>query len=233
MEITIRELYGIQELSASTVNDVQRGFEELVTPGFYKRILRDKAHIQSCQVNQWPLMKSKMPDFLMADMDVSALIEAPGNNEYGEKACIRVNNLEDWHKVITWWFDHYSEYVVGVKIGLAYRRKLDFEWVDSAMAEKLFARKLNGDQIATDEQKKIEDHLFWYVIKKATEKNLPVKMHTGYHAQWVGKKDGMNLNNVRNNSVDACRLSEQSPETQLCLKAWIGKKSDRSGQKCN
>ena len=215
VEITLMELYGIPELSAETVNDVQRRYEESVTPGFYKRILRDKANISSCQVNRWPLLKSKMPDFLMSDLDASAFIEGPGKNEYGEAARIQVNTLEDWHKVINWWFDHYSAYVVGVKIGLAYRRKLDFELVDSTIAEKVFARKLNGDQIAAEEQKKVEDHLFWYVINKATENNLPVKIHTGYHAQWVGKNDQMNLYNVRNNPVDACRLCDLSRETRF------------------
>jgi len=215
VEITIRELYGIPELSAATVEDVQRGFEGSVAPGFYKRILRDKANIQSCQVNQWPLMKSKMPDFLMTDMDVSAFIETPGNNEYAEAAHLPVKTLEDWHKVITWWFDRYSAYVVGVKIGLAYRRKLDFEQVDSAIPEQIFARKLNGDLITAEEQKKIEDHLFWYVINEATANNLPVKMHTGYHAQWADKNDQMNLYNVRNNPADASRLCDQSPETRF------------------
>ncbi len=215
VEITFRELYGIQELSAETINDVQRGYEKMVIPGFYKHILKDKANILSCQVNHWPLMKSKMPDFLMSDLDVSELIGGPGNNKYGETAQIQVNTLEDWHKVINWWFDHYGPYVVGVKIGMAYNRELDFEVVDSTVAEKIFARKLNGDQITVVEQKKIEDHLFWYVISKATESNLPVKIHTGYHAQWAGKPVQMNLHNVRNNPVDVCRLCDLSPETRF------------------
>jgi predicted TIM-barrel fold metal-dependent hydrolase len=216
VEITLRDLYGISELSAATVNDLQQKYEAMVKPGFYKYILKDKANIQSCQVNRWPLLKSKMPDFLMSDLDVSQMIEWPGNyNNLSETAQIHVNTLEDWHKVIDWWFDHYSDYVVGLKIGLAYRRKLDFEMVDPVIAEKLFARKFNGDQITAEEQKKIEDHLFWYVIGKATGKNLPVKMHTGYHAQWAGKTDRMNLYNVRDNAVDACRLCDLSPETRF------------------
>jgi predicted TIM-barrel fold metal-dependent hydrolase len=156
-----------------------------------------------------------MPDFLMPDMDVSSLIEGPGNNEFGKTAGINVNTLEDWHKVINWWFDHYSAYVTGVKIGLAYRRKLDFELVDPAVAGGMFTRKFNGEQLSAEEQKKIDDHLFWYVIGQATRNNLPVKMHTGYHAQWAGKNDQMNLYNVRNNPVDVCRLCDLSPETRF------------------
>jgi uncharacterized protein len=215
VEITIRELYGIPELSAATVNDLQQKYEGMVKPGFYKYILKEKSNIHSCQVNRWPLLKSKMPDFLMSDMDVSQMIESPGNNNLSETAQIHVNTLDDWHKVIDWWFNHYGAYVVGTKIGLAYRRKLDFERADPGVAEKLLARKLNGEQITAEEQKKIEDHLFWYVTGKATENNLPVKIHTGYHAQWAGKTDQMNLYNVRNNAVDACRLCDLAPETRF------------------
>jgi len=215
VEITIRELYGIPELSSATVNELQQKFESMVKPGFYKYILKEKCNIQSCQVNHWPLLKSRMPDFLMSDLDVSQMIEWPGNNDLSESAHLHVNTLEDWHKVITWWFDQYGAYVTGIKIGLAYQRKLDFEKVDFPVAEKLFARKLNGEQISAEEQKKISDHLFWYVIGIATGKNLPVKIHTGYHAQWAGKTDRMNLYNVRNNAVDACRLCDLSPETRF------------------
>ena len=85
VEITIRELYGIPELSAATVNDLQQKYEGMVKPGFYKYILKDKANIQSCQVNHWPLLKSNMPDFLMSDMDASQLIDWPGNNKYAKR----------------------------------------------------------------------------------------------------------------------------------------------------
>ncbi len=61
----------------------------------------------------------------------------------------------------------------------------------------------------------MEDHLFWYVVGKATEYQLPVKLHTGYLAQWKGKTDRMQLKKVRNNPVDACYLCDQSKDTKF------------------
>ena len=51
--------------------------------------------------------------------------------------------------------------------------------------EKIFAKKVAGESLAAEEQKALEDHLFWYAVRKATECGLPVKLHTGYY---VGRK---------------------------------------------
>jgi predicted TIM-barrel fold metal-dependent hydrolase len=160
-------------------------------------------------------MKSEMPDFLMSDLDVSEMIGWPGNKKYGEQANLSVNSLEDWHKVIDWWFNKYAPFVVGIKISLAYARRLDFEMVESEIAGEIYSRKMRGEKLSEEEQKKLQDHLFWYVLKQATDKNLPVKMHTGYHAQWAGKADRMNLYNMRNNPADAGRLCDLAPNTRF------------------
>jgi predicted TIM-barrel fold metal-dependent hydrolase len=215
VELTIRELYGIKEFSAATINEVQQKYEELVKPGFYKQILTEKGNIQSCQVNHWPLMKSEMPDFLMSDLDVSEMIASPGNMKYAEPGQLSVNTLEDWHQVINWWFAKYAPFVVGIKVSLAYSRTLDFEKIEAEVAEKIYARRINGEPVSDKEHKKLQDHFFWYVIGKATENNLPVKIHTGYHAQWVGKTDNMNLYNVRNNPADAARLCDLATDTRF------------------
>ena len=44
-------LYGVEDLSAATVDKVQAGYEQTRRPGFYRRILCELAKIESCQVN--------------------------------------------------------------------------------------------------------------------------------------------------------------------------------------
>src|SRR5208283_4385135 len=51
VRISLRELYGVENLSADTVERVQEGYEKTRKPGFYRRILRDLGNIESCQVN--------------------------------------------------------------------------------------------------------------------------------------------------------------------------------------
>ncbi|MEW6071661.1 MAG: hypothetical protein AB1726_03575 [Planctomycetota bacterium] len=48
VRIAIRELYDVEELSASTVDRVQAGYESFRRAGFYETLLRDRAGIESC-----------------------------------------------------------------------------------------------------------------------------------------------------------------------------------------
>jgi len=43
VRLAIRELYGVEELSATTVRKIQAGYEQTRRPGFYRRILQDLA----------------------------------------------------------------------------------------------------------------------------------------------------------------------------------------------
>lgn len=74
---------------------------------------------------------------------------------------------------------------------------------------------MQGKSVSPEERKKLEDHLFWYVVGQATKMDLPVKMHLGYHAQWAGKTSQMQLAMVRNNPSDACRLCDESKDTRF------------------
>ena len=49
--ISMRQLYGVDDLSADTVEKVQAGYEKLRRPGFYRQILCELGKIESCQVN--------------------------------------------------------------------------------------------------------------------------------------------------------------------------------------
>lgn len=215
VRIAIRELYGIEELSAQTIDQLQKAYIELVAPGFYKKILQEMANIESCQVNAYPLLKSEMPDFLMTDFWADALITSACNSQYAKAAGIEPRLLTDWYRVIDWWFGKYGKYVVAVKISQAYSRGIDFLKTPYEEAEPIYNRLMQGNQGSPADRKKLEDHLFWYVVGQATKMDLPVKMHLGYHAQWAGKTNQMQLAMVRNNPADACRLCDESKDTRF------------------
>jgi len=63
VRIAIRELYGVDELSAGTIQTVQAGYEKVRKPGFYKYVLTECGGIESCQVNSLgePFRKTSMP----------------------------------------------------------------------------------------------------------------------------------------------------------------------------
>ncbi len=211
--ITLRLLYGVDGLSADTVQQVQDSYERLRQPGFYRRILCEQANIESCQVNCMdpPFRQSTMPTLLMQDLSIVGMLAGPNLKMYGEPAGIEPTDLNDWHQVIDWWFLKYGPYAVAVKSQDAYRREIDYQPVSKDQAAEIFARKVKGQPITPEQQKALEDHLFWYAVKKSTEANLPVKLHTGYYAG----QNGMPLERLLHNAGSACDLCRTAPETRF------------------
>jgi uncharacterized protein len=209
--ITIRELYGIDDLNAKTVGSLQSGYENLRNPGFYSKILQDLAKIESCQVVNVDkvFIKSDTPLMLMQDIHATGMIEGPDVPLFAQPAGITVNTLADWHRVIDWWFNKYGKYATAIKVATAYSRNLDFDRVEDEKAEPIFAKKINGQSLSNEEKKKLEDHLFWYVATQAAEAKLPIKLHTGMYAS----TGIMPLSRVSQNAAAAAELCKKAPET--------------------
>ena len=80
VRISIQELYGVEELSEETIAKVQAGYEQTRRAGFYRRILQDRAKIESCQVNSLtgePFKQSDMPTLLMQDLSIVGMFAGP------------------------------------------------------------------------------------------------------------------------------------------------------------
>jgi len=80
--------YGIEDLSLQTVDRLQEAYQQLQKPGFYRLILQEKAGIETCLVNQWPILESEMPDLLKTDLFVSGMIDGAGSSMYSQPAGI-------------------------------------------------------------------------------------------------------------------------------------------------
>lgn len=211
--ISMRQLYGVDDLSAATVEQIQAGYEQLRQPGFYQRILCDMGKIESCQVNSFGsgFRESTMPTLMMQDISIVGMYVGPDLEMFGKPTGISVSELSDWHKVIDWWFTKYSTYAVAVKSQDAYRRDIDYTPVPAEQVADTFKKRLEGQPIDPVQQKALEDHLFWYAAQKSTEHQLPVKLHTGYYAG----QNSMPLSRLIHNAGSACDLCRNSPETQF------------------
>jgi predicted TIM-barrel fold metal-dependent hydrolase len=213
VRIAMQQLYDVDDLSAATVRKVQAGYEKTRRPGFYKRVLCDLAGIESCHVNCLgaPFGESDMPTLLMQDISIVGMFAGPNLDGFGKPTGIDVKSLSDWHRVIDWWFDKYGKYAVAVKSQNAYGRDIDYEQVPAEKAEGIFKKRLEGQKLTAPEKKALEDHLFWYAVGKATEHNLPVKLHTGYYAG----QNSMPLGRLIHNAGSACDLCRRAPETRF------------------
>jgi len=213
INLTFKQLYDVDELSSKTIKKVQAGYERVRRRGFYKHILCDLANIESCQVNclTEPFKESDMPTLLMQDLSILGMFAWIGLEPYGKPSGITVKSLADWYKVIDWWFNKYGRYAVAVKSQNAYVRDIDYEKVPSEKVESIFKKKINKQPVTKEEWKMLQDHLFWYAVKKADEFNLPVKLHTGYYAG----NNKMPLSRLIKNPGSATELCRLSPKTRF------------------
>jgi predicted TIM-barrel fold metal-dependent hydrolase len=88
---------------------------------------------------------------------------------------------------------------------------LDYAQIPAEVAAPIFRRLVKGEPITGADRKKLEDHLFWFCVRLATERDLPVKLHTGYHAG----HSSMNLDWVQQNARHACDLLRRAPDTRF------------------
>jgi hypothetical protein len=214
VRIAIRELYGVEELNAATVGEVQAGYERLRRPGFYRQVLVDRARIESCQVNCLTgeaFKESAQPTLLMQDLSIVGMFAGPNFNQYAPPTGVTVRSLSDWHRVIDWWFEQYAPYAVAVKSQNAYSRDIDYERVPPERAEPVFRQVLERGPVTAEDRKRLEDHLFWYAVDRATAHGLPVKLHTGYYAG----QNGMPLARLRHNAGSATDLCRRGPDARF------------------
>jgi len=213
VRIAMKVLYGVDDLSDGTIGQVQAGYEKVRRPGFYKHILRDLSGIESTQVNclERPFMKSAQPTLLMQDLSIVGMFQGPAFDVFGGPAGINVASLSDWHRVIDWWFHEYGPYAVAVKSQNAYARDIDYQQTPAEKVEAVFKKVHKKEPHTAEERKSLEDHLFFYAVKKATEADLPVKLHTGYYAG----QNYMPLSRLINNPGSVTALCRAVPSTRF------------------
>ncbi|MFP4026056.1 MAG: amidohydrolase family protein [Thiohalospira sp.] len=208
---TINDLYDISELQEKSIPEFQEKYISYRKKGFYKDTLK-RANIKCCVVNPpgRPFKETESPKFLHQDIDAMGMIRMDFE-KLNENIVPEISELNDWLEIINWWFDKYADYAVGVKIGIAYYRRLDFNKTTIEIANSLFSKKLKGEKLCETEEKTLQDYLFWYVVDLATKNRLPVKFHTGHQAM----NNFMNLENVMFNPADCATLCRLSPETKF------------------
>lgn len=215
VDLAVRKLYEAEGLGRDTVRKIQDSYRKTIQPGFYRKILQDVARIESCQVNSLdgPFSRSSQPQLLMQDISILGMHMGPDIETFAPPTGIEVEDLADWHRVIDWWFEQYGPYAVAVKSQAAYSRNIDFQDIPPERAEKVFRKIVAGEDLESEERKDLEDHLFWYCVRKATALNLPVKLHTGYYAGL----NSMPLGRLQGNAAAASDLCRVAPDTRFVL----------------
>lgn len=214
---SISELYGVDDLTDATVLTVDERLRGAIAPGFTRRILRETARVDHCQVNSLeyqPFCETSLPDLLLQDIAGPTLVAEWKNRSLWELAGIEVRTLYDYHRVLDHVYERFGRQAVALKNQMNYQRRLDFAEVDAQTAAPLFEKDLtDANGLSPVERKAVEDHLFHYCVRKAAEHGLPVKLHAGYYSG----NNWMPLDRLVYNGGDLCRLLAIHPDVSFVI----------------
>ena len=214
---SVRLLYGVDDLSADTVQVVSDRVDAMIRPGYYEHVLKEVSRIDYSQVNSLedPLfMETEQPALLCQDISTVGLCTGLNLPAIAPRAGVEVRTLKDWHEVIERCFERYGPRAIAIKNQSAYERELDYQEVSAASAAPLFERYVkNPAGLVPEEYRAIQDHLFHYGVRQAMEYRLPIKLHTGYYAGY-GR---MPLHQLRHHAGDMCALLVRYPDTPFVI----------------
>lgn len=222
VRIAVKDLYGIDRFDSSTWRPLKDAMERCRRPGFHRWVLKTKAGIDIC-INdslyttdvdedlQVPVMRFDNYAVPLSRDDLSTLSARTGTP---------IHSLDDLLRALESEFARVTKQIVGVKIGLAYQRTIDFAKATYTEAEEVFNRIYRtrtfgrkelmpypGRPVAAyvpqglgfEEAKSLQDYVVHRVIQLAEKYGLPVQIHTGLqegNENIIGNSDPTLLTNL-------------------------------------
>ena len=218
---SVRMLYGVDDVRDDTVETISEQIAASIAPRFYGPILRESCNIEYAQVNSLEtphllFMETDQPDLLAQDLGfntLSSAVSKQATGELSEWSGVDVRTLDDFYRVQDWAFETYAPRAIAMKNQGGYDRGLDYVQLPKPDAVRLFERMMTRDDLSRPEQEALAGNLFHRCIDLSVEHDLPVKLHTGYHAG----NNTMPLHRVGANPGDVCELLRAHPDARFVL----------------
>jgi uncharacterized protein len=196
LNIAVRDLYGADEISGTTLAKINDAIRARNKPGLYRHVLKERAHIRFSVVDQYwaPVPERPDPEFFVLAQKFDgfvAPVRRTNVETLGRQEDITIGNLQALKQALEKRFQRALEAgMVTVKTTIAYNRDLMFREVSVADAERDFERLMQdaggtpqGFHAYTERPYRIlEDHMFHHLVKVADSNNIPMQIHTGLHA---------------------------------------------------
>ena len=181
--ITVRDIFGIDDLNRDTYIELSEAIAKSRRPGWYRHVMKEKANIAISLIDMQltdvdrelfaPVMRLDCFIFVQSRRDLASLEEESG---------IGIHSLDNLVKAMQMVMEKYqADGAVGIKSSLAYERTLQYDKVSRHAAEVVFnviAGQL-GEGLSWLEAKPLQDYMMHQVIRAAIELKLPIQIHTG------------------------------------------------------
>ena len=196
LRIAINDIYGVAEISGSTLQKINDAIEARNKPGLYRHVLKERAHIQFSVLDDYwniaPLQPD--PEFFVLAHRFDRFVQPWTREDIGrlEKATdVAISSLSDLKQALEKNFQQSLKAgMVTVKTALAYERELLFHEVEEADAARDFDRMISGVEKLPDgfrrrtqrPFRKLEDYMFHQVLRLADANGVAFQIHTGLTA---------------------------------------------------
>lgn len=200
LDISARELYGIDHISGDTITELNDRFRKSLKPGHFEKVLKKKSKIRTCLLNVSVLEKEYNTEEVWRSIYCDRKFFSPVyiiNDLVYPRFWSHIEKMEAESGISIASFDNYLEaanilidkaYKLGaiaLKNILAYERTLLYERTTRAGAEEEFNQVFKTKHLPDWGErslfagKKFQDYMFHYILDLANRENLVVQIHTG------------------------------------------------------
>jgi predicted TIM-barrel fold metal-dependent hydrolase len=185
--LSIRDLYGIENLNASNYSILTDNIRDHNMPGVNRWILRDRCSIRLAQVNALEstfFRERTDADLFLQDLSLARLLQSPPPVDALEReTSSRIGNLKAYGDAIGKLFERIAPLAVAAKQQSAYWRAQSFADVPEADAARLFDAAIRDPAtVPAGGQKALQDWTFNHCVRLCVAHDLPIKIHVGYAA---------------------------------------------------
>lgn len=213
--IAMKDIYGIAELNANTVEKAEAAIRAKNKPGLYEEVLHRRARILYGVLDDYWHGDPMRPDarFFVLARKLDPFI-TPGNaaalKNMEKTTGISVTSLAGLKAAMEKRLEQsIAQGMIAVKSTLAYSREIRYNEVSATDAERDFealakdARHAPAGAARFTERpyRNLEDHMFHHAMRLAEAHRLPVQIHTGTlagNSGWVENTRPMHLQNLFN-----------------------------------
>ncbi|MBW2690333.1 MAG: hypothetical protein JRC99_10440, partial [Deltaproteobacteria bacterium] len=170
---------------------VSAKLQENNTPGIYKRLLRDLCGIETAIQCKEEVIKGDQDFFVYLCRDRVCDCPDPLDQSLRRRVDLLAAEVKQEVNSLRQMVESLQAYVamqknlgaVGLKIGAAYRRSIEFDDVSVSDARRFFDKVLKNDgDLPENEIKALEDYLLRREVEACIEQKMNVVIHTGYQA---------------------------------------------------
>lgn len=184
--IAARDIYGIDEINRSSIEELNRRYLETFRQQHYHKIMKEKSNIKVAILDRFGERECDK-DYFMITNFVRPMVYPYSYQEIvnlEKETGVSISTLDNYLSACEKQMDSFLQTSKILKCTLAYNRSLNFAKTEKYAAEKYFNKILNRkhtDSISDSFEGDIDfsNYMFRYIISLAQERGMVMQIHTG------------------------------------------------------